>query len=282
MPTLLNDNRIIGGHRIACGVHGAGEPVVLIHGTPSHSVIWREIVPRLVASGRSVHLFDLLGYGASERPLDADTSVAAQETLLVRLLDSWGLEEADIVGHDLGGSIGLRLAVHEPRRVRSLTVIDAPCYDSWPSPTWRKIIETYPNGGASIPQDEFEALLTRQLRMTVHDKARMSGNVLEAYLRPLRGDLGQTSFFRHQVAHYDSRYTQEITPELGRLAMPVRIVWGAQDDWQPLDWARRLSADTGAGLTAIPDAGHFVMEDAPDAVAAEIDGFLKTRQGEKA
>ena len=51
MTLLLNDNVIVDGHRIACGVHGEGAPLVLIHGTPSHSHIWRNVVPRLVAAG---------------------------------------------------------------------------------------------------------------------------------------------------------------------------------------------------------------------------------------
>ena len=57
--TLINDTRI------AYGVHGSGEPVVLIHGTPSSSYIWRNVMPHLVAAGYQVHVFDLLGYGLS-------------------------------------------------------------------------------------------------------------------------------------------------------------------------------------------------------------------------
>ena len=79
MTDLLNDNVIIDGQRIACGTHGTGDPLVLIHGTPSHSFIWRNVVPKLNDTGYRVHLFDLLGFGASERPRDpaVDTSVAA-------------------------------------------------------------------------------------------------------------------------------------------------------------------------------------------------------------
>ena len=62
MPNLVPENTLILGQRIANGVHGAGEPVVLIHGTPSSSFIWRNIVPELVDTGHKVHLFDLLGY----------------------------------------------------------------------------------------------------------------------------------------------------------------------------------------------------------------------------
>lgn len=68
MRDLVRDNSLIAGYRIAHGTHGDGEPVVLIHGTPSSSYIWRHVVPELVEAGHRVHLFDLLGFGLSERP----------------------------------------------------------------------------------------------------------------------------------------------------------------------------------------------------------------------
>ena len=78
MRDLVRENILVNGHRIADGSHGKGEPVVLIHGTPSSSYIWRNVVPDLVAAGCKVHLFDLLGFGVSERPWDqaVDTSVS--------------------------------------------------------------------------------------------------------------------------------------------------------------------------------------------------------------
>ena len=80
MLKLVTENVLIMGNRIACGKHGSGEPVVLIHGTPSFSHIWREVTPALEHAGYQVHLYDLLGYGHSERPHDPaiDTSVSGQ------------------------------------------------------------------------------------------------------------------------------------------------------------------------------------------------------------
>ena len=88
---LLTDHALINGQRIAYGIHGYGEPVVLIHGTPFFSHIWRQLTPELVASGYQVHLYDLLGFGNSERPQNpaVDTSVSGQLSILVELLDSF-------------------------------------------------------------------------------------------------------------------------------------------------------------------------------------------------
>ncbi|WP_119459869.1 alpha/beta fold hydrolase [Rhodospirillaceae bacterium SYSU D60014] len=278
---LLTERVIIDGHRIAAGRHpaegGAKADLVLLHGTPSHSFIWREIAPRLVASGFNLYLYDLLGFGRSERPVGADTSVAAQGPILSAMLRHWGLDRPHIIAHDIGGAIGLRHAILEPDPLASLTVIDICSYDSWPSETWKSIIASHMDSYASMPAAAFRDLLTRQLRMTVHDESRMEGEVLEAYLAPISGPVGRLSFFHHQVRHYDSRYTEEISHRLAEIACPVQIIWGAEDRWQPLHWAKRLAKDIpGARLDIVPEAGHFLMEDAPDAVVEHLVTFLQT------
>jgi len=274
MQYPLTDHLLIDGRRIAVGAHGLGEPVILVHGTPSHSYIWRKVVPRLTAAGRRVYLFDLLGFGASERPVEGDTSVAAQESLLAKLMEAWSVTSCPVIGHDIGGAVALRLALHQPERVSQLMLIDCVSYDSWPSETWSKIIAEHGRSGERLPAEDYQQILTRQLQMTVSDPARMSGETLEAYLAPISGPIGQPSFFRHQVYHYDSRYTEELTPLLADLQPPARILWGADDRWQPVHWAERLSRDIGAPLTVIPNGGHFLMEDAPGAVADNILAFL--------
>jgi pimeloyl-ACP methyl ester carboxylesterase len=280
MKKLLYEHVTIGGHRIACGRHGEGEPVVLIHGTPSHSFIWRNVTPRLVEAGCHVHLFDLLGFGASERPWDpaVDTSVAAQGEILTGLMRHWGLESVHIVSHDIGGAVGLRFGVFHGEMTRTLTVIDTVSYDSWPSVTWRRIMARGLDELIRAPASEHQERLSKQLRMVVHDKSIMEGDVLEGYLRAISGPIGQASFFQHQVRHYDSRYTLEIGDRLLTLGrkVPVQILWGETDEWQPKSWARRLAADIpGSVLRVIPEAGHFAMEDKPDVVASHIAGFVR-------
>jgi pimeloyl-ACP methyl ester carboxylesterase len=277
MGWVLDRNAIVEGSRIAYRDGGGkGRPVVLVHGTPSHSYIWRRVVPGLAAAGYRVLAFDLLGYGHSERPLQKDTSVASQARLLDGLLDIWRLDRADVIGHDIGGAAAMILAVRKPERFRSLAVIDTPSYDSWPSETWRKIIREHLHEYHRMSLEEFRTTMVRQLEMTVHHKARMSGETLDAYLRPLLGELGKTSFFVHQVSHYDSRYTEEIAGDLTKLSMPVKILWGEQDEWQPVSYAKRLAQDIPrAMLTVIPEAGHFLMEDEPDRVTEELLGFLQ-------
>ncbi|MFF1272550.1 alpha/beta fold hydrolase [Streptomyces marokkonensis] len=276
--TLLTDHLVVDGVRLAHRDHGRGTPVVFLHGTPSHSYEWRDVVPHIEADGFRTLTYDLLGYGLSERPVDRDTSVAAQTDLLEHLLDALDVDRAVVVAHDIGGAIALRFAVAHPERVRQLMIIDSVSYDSWPSPTWRKIIDENPDDFTGMSQDEFDTLLTRQLGMTVTDTSLMTGRVLQAYLAPHRSALGRVSFFEHQVRHYDSKYTEEISDDLERLTMPVRILWGEEDQWQPLHYAERLCGSIPhADLVTVPGAGHFLMEDAPERVVEEIRNFLAAR-----
>jgi len=281
--TLLPEPVIVDGHRIATGVHGDGPPVVLIHGTPSHSFIWRDVVPRLTGAGYRVHLFDFLGFGESERPRDpgTDTSVAYQGEVLRHLIGHWDLDDAHIVAHDIGGAVGMRTGVLDPELVRSLTLVDTVSYDSWPSEAWRALIANGLDSLMRAPDAEHRQRMTEQLRTTVADPARMTGEVLRAYLEPISGPVGQPSFVHHQLRHYDSRYTEELSDDLDELGEhPVQILWGRQDAWQDPGYGEKLARDIpGASLHTIEDAGHFAMEDQPAAVSERILTFVNANEG---
>jgi pimeloyl-ACP methyl ester carboxylesterase len=274
---LLDRHVLVDGVRLAYRDRGDGEPVVFVHGTPSLSFEWRDVVPRVEQAGYRVITYDLLGFGDSERPVDRDTSVGAQTELLAALLDTLGVDRANLITHDIGGAIGQRMAILHPEQVRRLMLIDSVSYDSWPSETWREIIRTGLDDLAALPEKEFEKTLTRQLSMTVARPDRMTGDVLEAFLAPHRSAVGRASFVEHQIRHFDSTYTEEIAGRLGEITQPVRILWGQEDQWQPTSYAERLAKDIPhAELTTVPGAGHFIMEDDPDRVAHEVLDFMTT------
>jgi pimeloyl-ACP methyl ester carboxylesterase len=284
---LVPTDALIGGHRLAHGVHrtGASErrqaqdrSVVLIHGTPSSSVIWRNIVPILTEAGYRVHVYDLLGYGASERPQDpaVDTSVSGQVPVLLGLMELWKLESAHVVAHDIGGAVAQRLAVLHRNRVRSLVLLDCVSFDSWPSERTRQQMREGLDKLIAAPPDRHRAHFRDWLLSTVENKGAMIEGPLDHYLDIITGPIGQASLFQHQIAHYDPRHTDELTDRLHELGeLSVRLIWGERDGWQRLEWARRLhTAIPGSELCTVPDAGHFVMEDAPGTVGALVTEFL--------
>jgi pimeloyl-ACP methyl ester carboxylesterase len=95
------------GQSVRYGVIGAGKPMVLVHGTPFSSQVWRRIAP-IVARFRQVFYFDLVGYGMSEQRAGQDVSLGVQNRLLAALLKHWRLVKPDMVAHDFGGATALR------------------------------------------------------------------------------------------------------------------------------------------------------------------------------
>jgi pimeloyl-ACP methyl ester carboxylesterase len=235
-------------------------------------------VPELIGSGHQVFLYDLLGFGHSERPRDpaCDTSVTGQVPILVELMKHWGLDSAHIVSHDIGGAVGMRLGIFHPDSVRSLTIIDTVSFDSWPSPTWRERIQVGLDRLINTPDADHRRTFGDQLMTAVYDKEPMRKSALSHYLEIISGPVGQASFFQHQVRHYESRHTSELDDRLAELGgKPVQIIWGEDDAWQVVDWAHRLhQAIPGSTLHVLPQCGHFAMEDKPQEISDLIKVFV--------
>ena len=109
MPETWNLRRhitLLGGE-ISYDVLGSGPPLILVHGTPSRSYIWRNVAPRL-AVRFTLYVFDLLGFGQSERREGLDVSISSQSRVLAELVEAWELESPSVAGHDIGGAIALR------------------------------------------------------------------------------------------------------------------------------------------------------------------------------
>ena len=281
MAHLVNNHVLINDTRIAHGIHGEGPPVVLLHGTPSSSYIWRNIVPALVGAGHRVHVYDLLGYGLSERPWDPeiDTSVTGQVPILEGLLDHWGLEDAHIIAHDIGGAVAQRFSIFMQPRVRSLTLIDVVSFDSWPSKRTHQQMQAGLDALIKAPDANHRTHFRDWLLSTVQHKERLSETSLETFLEFISNPIGQSSLFQHQVRHYDPKHTDELTPRLAELGkIPVQLIWGADDEWQVVRWARKLhEAIPGSELHVLEDCGHFAMEDQPEKISGLLVDFLKRK-----
>jgi pimeloyl-ACP methyl ester carboxylesterase len=264
---------------VAYEVFGEGPPVVLVHGTPTRSYLWRNIVPAL-AEHRSVYVYDLLGYGESEKGEGQDVSIAAQARLLKELVEAWGLEEPAIAGHDIGGGIVLRAQLLEGLRFSRVAILDAvvlgPRLSEPRSSTWhvREHAEAY----EAMPNHLFGAFFSAYLGET---NSNLGEEAFEVYLAPWRGEGGRRAFVR-QALHFEERHTGEIEPWLGSVEVPVLVAWGEEDGWLDPSQAPRLREEIpGSELELISEAGHFVQEDAPQEIAKVLASFF-SGDGERA
>jgi pimeloyl-ACP methyl ester carboxylesterase len=258
------------GGTVAYEVLGDGPSVVLVHGTPSWSYLWRNVANVLAGQFR-VYVCDLLGYGTSEKREGQDVSIAAQTHVLAELLDLWDLHEPCIAGHDFGAAITLRLILLEARRFRRVALCDAVAIAPWITPFSRHV-QRHLEAFQTMPEHIHRQMIATHLRTAI---ARdMSDAELEPYLRPWLGPIGQAAYYR-QVAQFDERYTREIEPRYGEIRTPTLVMWGEQDGWLPPEFGRRLvDAIPDARLTNVPNAGHFLPEDQPAYVAEALAAFF--------
>ncbi len=261
----------LAGGSVAWDRFGDGPPIVLVHGTPSWSLLWRNVVPAL-AGDFSVYVLDLLGYGGSERREGQDMSIAAQGRALAELLERWALEVPGLVGHDIGGATVLRAHLVEGRPVSRIALVDAVALNPWNTPTTTHIrahLEAY----RTMPAHLYEEVVKAHLRTAVHRP--LDDERLAAYLAPWRGEAGQAAYFR-KIEQWTDADVGELERLLPSLRVPVRLVWGDNDRWLDLSVAERLRAlIPGADLRLIPEAGHFAPEDEPAAVARELADFFR-------
>jgi haloalkane dehalogenase len=104
---------------------GEGEPIVLLHGLPSSSFLYRKVIGELAARGFAAMSFDLPGLGLADRPVDFDFTFAGLGRFAEAAVDALGLDRFHLVVHDAGGPVGFELAASAPERVRSLTILNA-------------------------------------------------------------------------------------------------------------------------------------------------------------
>ncbi|MFN2483726.1 MAG: alpha/beta fold hydrolase [Candidatus Limnocylindria bacterium] len=256
---------------VAWDVFGAGPPVVLVHGTPSSSYLWRNVVPGL-AREFSVYLLDLPGYGDSPEPAADEASIATHATMLLELLEHWGVEEPAVAGHDIGGAVTLRAHLLGGRRLRRLALVDAVVLTPWITPTTRHI-QAHLDVYRTMPNQIFEQITSAHLRTAV--ATDVDERAFAAYQERWRGEAGQAAYLQ-RVAHFDEQHTREFEPLLSGIRVPVLILWGTDDAWLDPALAGRLGdLIPRAVVGMVPRAGHFVMEDAPAEVTRSLLDFFR-------
>ena len=258
--------------RIRYDVHGQGESVVLVHGTPSSSFVWENVWPRLASRWQVVTL-DLAGYGASDKYEGQDVRLRAQAHVLAELMAHLGIERPHLVGHDFGAAAVLGAHLAQEVAVKSLTIIDGVTLNPWGTP-YSLLVHANAGVFQALPAYVHEAMLAAHLRSAV--SRILDDATLQALLAPWTGEIGQAAYYR-QVAQYDHDFTGFLETRYPTIKAPTQILWGAEDRWIAPETARRLQAlIPGARLSYLPDAGHFAMLDTPSTVAERIEAFLES------
>jgi pimeloyl-ACP methyl ester carboxylesterase len=265
---------------VESGDDGAA-PVVLLHGFPTHSYLWRHVMYEL---GDRVHALapDLLGLGDTTVSPYEDFSAPMQAELLLEWLDRLGLDAVALVAHDMGGAVAQQLVANHPERVTHLALVNSVAYNGWPSPFVQSIMRVARTPGFDTIAYALD--LTRRVAHStrlgfaraLHDPARIDASVIDEYLRPITTVEGRERARRFVLAA-DARFTTEAVSGLRAFAKPALVAWGADDVFLSPSWGLRLVDDLpGADrLELLPFCGHLVPEERPAELAALLHSLLE-------
>jgi haloalkane dehalogenase len=265
--------REVGGLRLAHLDEGDGPPVVMFHGEPTWSFLWRKVMPPLLQAGYRTIAPDLPGFGRSDKPVEQDWYTYDRHTeALATLLEELDLHDATAVVHDWGGPIGLRLAVEQPERFGRIVVLDTglftghqPMTENWLA--FRDFVER--------TDDLPVGLLIRRACHTDPGDEVIAG--YEAPFPNAASKAGARAFPLILPLTPDmpgAEAGQRVLDALRHDARPKVFLWADSDPVLPLSVGERFAAALGGEVEVVEQAGHFLQEDAGERIGRRIADWL--------
>jgi haloalkane dehalogenase len=266
--------REVDGLRVAHIDVGEGPPVLLLHGSPAYSFIWRKVIPVLVDAGYRCVAPDHAGFGRSDKPTDPGWySVERHAEIASSLVDDLDLRDVTLVVHDWGGPIGLTLALRRPDRIARVVILDTAVdpEEGWMNDTWVRLQEFIGNT-EDLPIGEL--IRTTSLGnmpddvVAAYEAPFPSPEAMAAYRGmyatiPRPGDEAKAA----AAAFYDRLRADE---------RPMLILWADSDLFLTLASGQRLASRIGRRVDhVIERSGHALQEDQGPRVAELILDWLR-------
>jgi haloacetate dehalogenase len=271
-------------------IGGSGPPLLLLHGYPETHLMWHSVAPRL-AERFTVVAADLPGYGDSFRPPVSEDHAShgkrAMAADLVAAMARLGHDAFAVAGHDRGGRVAYRMALDHPAVVTRLAVLDiAPTGE-----TWRRADDRFAVGywhwtflaqPAPLPErlmlGDPDGFWISIQRVGIKDDDRYPGELIATYRAQLTDpEVVEAICEDYRAGATIDRELDEADRGRRTIACPVRALWGGAGGLpmfyeDPLELWRPYAPDvTGR---AVDGASHFIPEDAPDEVSAELLAFF--------
>jgi len=263
------------GVELAMQDEGQGRAVLLLHGFPDSSRLWRHQVPALTAAGRRVIAPDLRGFGASEKPEAVkDYAIGRSAGDMVAVLDALAIERADVVGHDFGAVVAWVLAARFPHRVDRLVAMSV----GHPATARERTMEDREKAWYQLLfqfADVAEPLLQRDDWKLFREWLRGAGDV-ERYLADLSRPGALTAGLNWYRANLAPELELKPRTPLPAVAAPTMGIWSSGDHYLT-EHRMTASAEHVTGpwrYERVDGASHWMQLDAPDRVNALLLDFL--------
>lgn len=252
-------------------VLGSGPDIVLVTGLLGTIERFEELALELSHRGRRCIIIEPLGVGGSPRPGDADYSLTAQADRVARVLDSLGVERALVAGHAVSAAIAYRLAAARPDLVRAVVALEggAPVEAVTPSLAralrWAPLLRIFGGRG------RVRKLIARDLADVSADPTWVTDEVLSAYTRGPLEDLGAAIDAYYAMS--EAREPVPLVEVLPRVRCPVLLLRGEAGRVAESEVATVRAHVSSVTVQRVAEAGMYLHEERPDAVAEAILGF---------
>jgi len=263
----------VGAGEVAYRCVGSGPAVLFVHGWPVSSATFRRLLPHLT-DHVTCHLIDLPGAGNSRFTTNTPLTIDHHIHSVRRALDLLELRDVAVVGHDSGGMIA-RHAVAGDARLRALGLIDTEQSTglSWKFKSFiagRRV----PGFGAALGWLAGQPRLRRNrlvLGDAFADRSLLDGEFDEFFLQPLHRSRTHRDAAIRLLKSFDHQHVRDLAELHRQIDVPVQLVWGEEDRFFPVEWAREMVADfPDAQLEVIAGAGLFSHEERPAEVARAL------------
>lgn len=267
----------VGGVRLyyyAAGSRGGGDPIVLVHGFGTSSLLWRGLIP-LLPTGRRIVAADLLGYGRSDRPYNSSLTAGAHADRLRGLLAELRIDRACFIGHDLGATVAHRFSRTWPALVSKLFLVDPPAGRHWAasasvSPGFAGML-----GG---PLSAFARGRIRARMISGYVNRDAGARSCARYLKPFADAAGGVVLARHtralRIETFSSEAEKSQTPSVKSESIPTTVICGSNNTLAQPARARTLAGSLGAAYQEIDGLGHFAPEEAPTRLSEIVRALL--------
>lgn len=255
-------------------VAGKGEPILLIHGFPTSSYLWRNIVSNL-SDHYQVIAIDLPGFGKSDKLPEESYSFRHYGRVLTEFLDQLQLEHITLGVHDLGGPIGLYWMVNNMTRVKRLILFNTLVYPkfSWAVKLFAlstvvpvvKDWLTSPSG------------IKKTMYFGVHQKNNLTEDIIVNYQSPF-ADKQSRKVLLKSIQRLSLKGFAEIEEKLPLFKGPVQIIYGERDKILPKvgNTMKKVKEDLPQSkVNSLPNCGHFLQEDAPSQISEVVLAFMQ-------